>query len=349
MSPSQLLYNLLKNKRMLLSVGGFSILLSVANYYFSSLYYYFVEMFKLNLSQNSLSITLFFVAIFSLFLVYLQSGGKEPLEENHSTSLALSLEDIESRIQLTNEQVINLIEKIESLKSNSGLSKEEKELIISGAVAKTGEEAIKTIFRNETNNLREIIESSLSLKRLTDLSEGITRRLRREITDLRLRSNVNLLIGMVITGGGLYLLWATVSIIDSSELLKQLASEGDDSNYKFIKNIALPIIPRILLVVFIEVFAYFFLKLYKNGLSEIKYFQNELTNIESKLAAVEFSHLTKNQDALKISIESLSKTERNFIIEKGQTTVELERAKSESELTRNIIKTIPGLFKRTGK
>lgn len=348
MSPTKLLYNLLKTKRILLSVGVFSILLSIANHYFTSLYNYFVEMFGLSLSQTSLSITLFFVAIFSLFLVYLQSGGKEPLEENHSTSLALSLEDIESRIQLTNEQVINLIEKIESLKSNSGLSKEEKELIISGAVAKTGEEAIKTIFINETNNLRETIESSLSLKRLIDLSEGITRRLRREITDLRLRSNVNLLIGMVITGG-LYLLWATVSIIDSSELLKQLASEGDDSNYKFIKNIVLPIIPRVLLVVFIEVFAYFFLKLYKNGLSEIKYFQNELTNIESKLAAVEFSHLTKNQDALKISIESLSKTERNFILEKGQTTVELERAKSESELTRNIIKTIPGLFKRTGK
>ncbi|MHA0915373.1 hypothetical protein ACR9H8_11595 [Kosakonia cowanii] len=349
MSPSQLLYNLLKTKKMLLFVGLFSILLSVANYYLAPLYYYFVEMFSLSLSQSSLSITLFFVAIFSLFLVYLQSGGKEPLEEVYSSYLASSLEDLESKIQLTNEQVIDLTKKIESFNSNAGLSKEEKKLIISGAVEKTSEEAIKTIFKNETHNLREIIESNLSLKRLTDLSEGITRRLRREITDLRLRSNVNLLIGMVITGGGLYLLWTTVSIIDSSELLKQLASEGDDSNYKFIKNIVLPIIPRVLLVVFIEVFAYFFLKLYKNGLSEIKYFQNELTNIESKLAAVEFSHMTKNQDALKISIESLSKTERNFILDKGQTTVELERAKSESELTRNIIKTIPGLFKRAGK
>ncbi|HHL5084756.1 TPA: hypothetical protein ACQ8EJ_004092, partial [Klebsiella pneumoniae] len=86
MSPSQLLYNLLKTKRMLLFVGVFSILLSIANYYFSSLYNYFVEMFRLSLSQTSLSITLFFVAIFSLFLVYLQSGGKEPLDENHSTS-----------------------------------------------------------------------------------------------------------------------------------------------------------------------------------------------------------------------------------------------------------------------
>ncbi len=348
MSPSQLLYNLLNTKKILLFVGLFSILLSFANYFFAPLYFYFIDMYSLRLSQSSLSITLFFVAIFSLFLVYLQSGGKEPLEV-YSSSLASSLEDIESRIQLTNEQVINLIKKIESFNSNEGLSKEEKELIISGAVAKTSEEAIKTIFKNETNNLRESIESNLSLKRLTDLSEGITRRLRREITDLRLRSNVNLLIGMVITGGGLYLLWTTVSIIDSSELLKQLASEGDDSNYKFIKNIVLPIIPRVLLVVFIEVFAYFFLKLYKNGLSEIKYFQNELTNIESKLAAVEFSHMTNNQDALKISIESLSKTERNFILDKGQTTVELERAKSESELTRNIIKTIPGLFKRAGK
>lgn len=349
MSSAQLFFSLLKTKRMLFFIGLFSILLSVANYYFAPLYYYFVEMFGLRLSQSSLSITLFFVAIFSLFLVYLQSGGKEPLEEVYNASLASSLEDLESRIELTNEQMIDAIKKIESFNSNAGLSKEEKELIISGAIAKTGEEAIKTIFENEANNLRELIESNLSLKRLTDLSEGITRRLRREITDLRLRSNVNLLIGMVITGGGLYLLWTTVSIIDSSELLKQLASEGNDSNYKFIKNIVLPIIPRVLLVVFIEVFAYFFLKLYKNGLSEIKYFQNELTNIESKLAAVEFSHLTKNQDALKISIESLSKTERNFILDKGQTTVELERAKSESELTRNIIKTIPGLFKRVGK
>jgi len=36
----------------------------------------------------------------------------------------------------------------------------------------------------------------------------------------------------------------------------------------------------------IELFAYFFLKLYKSDLSEIKYFQNELTNVEMRYAAV---------------------------------------------------------------
>lgn len=154
---------------------------------------------------------------------------------------------------------------------------------------------------------------------------------------------------MSITAGGLYLLWSTVSMVDASELLKQLASEGAESNGRFLKNLILPIVPRILLVVFIEVFAYFFLKLYKDGLSEIKYFQNELTNVESKLAAVEFSYITNNQESLRISIEALSKTERNFVLEKGQATVELERGKSESELTRNIIKTIPDFFKRASK
>jgi hypothetical protein len=59
--------------------------------------------------------------------------------------------------------------------------------------------------------------------------------------------------------------------------------------------------------------------------------------------------MTKNEEGIKLAVESLSKTERNFILEKGQATVELEKAKSESELTRNIIKTIPSFFKKAGK
>ncbi|GAB6389003.1 hypothetical protein STUTZSP0542_25420 [Stutzerimonas marianensis] len=279
----------------------------------------------------------------------MQSGAKEAPERYDSSILEKILKDLEAQKYRTNLQVDELRKKLETYELEKGLSEADKQAVIDGAVELTSEEAIKTIFENEANALKEKIKLGLGFERLADSSKDIVQRLRREIADLRLRSNVNLLIGMSITAGGLYLLWSTVSMVDASELLKQLASEGAESNGSFLKNLILPIVPRILLVVFIEVFAYFFLKLYKDGLSEIKYFQNELTNVESKLAAVEFSYITNNQESLRISIEALSKTERNFVLEKGQTTVELERAKSESELTRNIIKTIPDFFKRASK
>lgn len=331
------------NKRLLVLVGISSGLLSLLSFFLSPFFNYFIEVFNLSLSRTSLSISLLLISTFSLSLIYLQSGGKE---EYNSFDIDILVKELAFQNRLTIEQLQELKGKIESYETSNELSTEEKKLIIDGAIAQTSQEAIKTIFASEAEDLRKNIKDSLGFERLTELSYDITRRLRREIADLRLRSNVNLLIGMTITAGGLYLLWTTVSIVDSSELLKQLASEGDESNYKFIKNITLPLIPRVMLVVFVEVFAYFFLRLYKNGLSEIKYFQNELTNVESKLAAVEFSFITNNSDGLKISIESLSKTERNFVLEKGQTTVELERAKSESELTRNIIKAIPAFFKK---
>ncbi|MEH4662243.1 hypothetical protein [Phytobacter diazotrophicus] len=339
-----ILDTLTKKRRLVLIFlffGFFLVLLIVSNQLIDSL----IRVFNLDLSKTSLFIISLIITAFLILLTYLQSGGGGVEEKYGNQTLNVFFRELELQKRITSEQLEELKEKIESYESKDKLTDDEKKLIIDGAVEQTSQEAIKTIFEIEAEKLRNQIKDNLGIERLSELSYDITRRLRREITDLRLRSNINLLIGMSITAGGLYLLWTTVSIVDSSELLKQLASEGNESNYKFIKNMMLPIIPRVMLVVFVEVFAYFFLRLYKNGLAEIKYFQNELTNVESKLAAVEFSFVTNNQDGLRASIESLSKTERNFILDKGQTTVELERAKSESELTRNLIKTIPTFFK----
>lgn len=275
------------------------------------------------------------VLVFYILLSYLQSGGKE--SEKNDDSLLIDF--VEYRLDEINER-------IKKYESTIGLTDEDKKITINNVVNKISEDTIKTIFENESIKLKNDIKENLGFEKLLLLSKNITQRLNREIKDLRLRSNMNLMLGIAITAGGLYLLMTTVLMIDSSELLKNLASESSDSNDKFFKNLMLPLVPRISLVVFIEIFAYFFLRMYKNGLSEIKYFQNELTNIESKLIAVEMSHITKNQECLKISIEALSDTERNFILEKGQTTVELEKAKSESELTKNIIKNIPSIFKK---
>lgn len=96
-------------------------------------------------------------------------------------------------------------------------------------------------------------------------------------------------------------------------------------------------------VIVVELFAYFFLRLYKNGFDEIKYFQNEITNIEMKVMSLKYVQEFKSEDMIKELAMHLMKTERNFILEKGQTTVSIEKDRlqnlSDSKLT-NIISEI---------
>ena len=338
-----------KNKRLLVVLGVLSGIFAALSIFSNSFVIYFNRFFELELNDPLVPITFLLVSMISLSLLYLQSGGtaSNDKDSNHPhkrTNKESYLQ--EKRLDLFENRLNEVKEKLGLYEREKGLSDEEKQKIIDGAVNQTSEEAIEKIFSKETEKFIEKIKTQIGIDKLTATSQEIVNRLRREISDLRLRSNINLVIGMAITAGGLYLLWSTVSMLDSSVLLKQLASEGAESDGKFLKNLILPILPRILLVIFVEIFAYFFLRLYKDGLSEIKYFQNELTNIESKLAAVEFSYITSNVNSLNISLEQLSRTERNFILEKNQTTVELEKAKSDSELTKSVIKTIPDIFRK---
>jgi hypothetical protein len=93
--------------------------------------------------------------------------------------------------------------------------------------------------------------------------------------------------------------------------------------------------PRLTLVIFVELFAYFFLKLYRNGFEEIKYFNNELTNLESRNIALDASLMFA--DSSKTTLEAVilryASTERNFILDKGQSTIEIERRKLDGATT----------------
>lgn len=345
-NKNELHFKKISSQKILKTLAVATGLIAVLSFVSFDFYNFINQAFDLSFNRTGVAIIFSFTSFIIFSFLYLQSGGKV-ISRKAAPELLDSekiLNELSNQKEWTIAEVASLNKKIKIFESDKGLSADEKKTIISNAAAKVSEDAIKTIFEKETYELQNKIKEQLGFEKLTKASEHIIFRLRREITDLRLRSNINLLIGMSITAGGLYLLWSTISMIDTSELLKQLASEGSEANVKFIKNLTLPIIPRVSLVIFIEIFAYFFLRLYKNGLDEIKYFQNELTNIESKLAAVEFSFITSNADGLKTSIEALSKTERNFVLEKGQTTVELERAKSDSELTKNLVRTIPRLL-----
>jgi uncharacterized membrane protein len=69
-------------------------------------------------------------------------------------------------------------------------------------------------------------------------------------------------------------------------------------------------IPRITTIVLIETFAYFFLKLYRQNLEEIKYYQNELTTVSVLEIAWKAASDTTS-DARMAVIRQLSRTDRN--------------------------------------
>lgn len=147
------------------------------------------------------------------------------------------------------------------------------------------------------------------------------------IERLSRRGAVNLIVGGSVTLSGVFLLGYFIAF-----------EQFNDANaVQFLMHFA----PRLAIVTFVQVFAFFFLRLYKLGLEEIKYFQNELTNIEQKEAAMSLALLTDDDDLKSDILLVIAKTERNNVLEKGQSTIEIERAKLESN--GNLVEVIQAL------
>lgn len=177
--------------------------------------------------------------------------------------------------------------------------------------------------KNDINSLRHQVDIN---KHYSD----IVYRLENEIDRLNRRGGVNLVIGAIIAVVGILYLGFTVS--------NQLVT-NDKLDY------ILHMAPRLSFVIVIELFAYFFLKLYKNGFEEVKYFQNELTNIDSKVLGIKFLKDVRNEDLMGEVIKNLMATERNFILEKGQSTVSLEQQRLKNEEGKNVAEVLKEITK----
>ena len=150
-------------------------------------------------------------------------------------------------------------------------------------------------------------------------------RLREELDALSWRGNLNLTIGCVMAVMGIAILgYAVVA-----------PAPGADATLSYY-------LPRAGLSLLIQLFAYFFLRLYRSSLTEIKYFQNEITTLDCKSIAVSASVLSGSSAATAAGIKALSATDRNFVLKKNETTVELERARAESsqlEVLKGLLET----------
>jgi len=71
--------------------------------------------------------------------------------------------------------------------------------------------------------------------------------------------------------------------------------------------------PRIAIVLLLEMLAYFCLNLYKHGLRDLRYYLNEMTNVESREAALHAALLSGNESQISGLISGLFATDRNAI------------------------------------
>ena len=119
-------------------------------------------------------------------------------------------------------------------------------------------------------------------------------RLRNEVAALTRRGNLNLVIGTLTTavavGLLLYMLVPARTISTWPDLL---------SHY----------VPRLTTVIFIEVFAFFFLRLYKGSLAQIQYYQNELTTLALNWSAFELG--VSLPEKASVLVEEFARANRN--------------------------------------
>ena len=91
-------------------------------------------------------------------------------------------------------------------------------------------------------------------------------------------------------------------------------------------------------------FVVYRVNLYKKSLDDIKYYQNEITNLEAKYLSLDQSRQSGNFKLLANALETLNKTERNFILKKDETTIELEKSKIDAQSTNNTVQALKDII-----
>ena len=265
---------------------------------------------------------MFVISSAGILVIYLQPGlikdGEESYQSKEVAYLSIELDSLRNKISDMNDYAM-------------GISEDQRSQILSN---------LKTQFLEDTSSL---ILSEIE-KKITDSDEKrscdnemetrfqeLRSRLAREIKELGKRGGLALALGIVITALGLIVL-ALFVVPQSYEKITE--------TLQFTAHF----VPRLTLVIFIETFAYFFLSLYKSSLSEIKYFQNELTNIEAQWIALRTAVILNDGNTTQEIVKKIGSTERNFVISKRQTTVDIEKARIEKEGIAQITKYLPTLL-----
>ncbi|SNB38225.1 hypothetical protein [Flavobacterium psychrophilum] len=168
------------------------------------------------------------------------------------------------------------------------------------AFPETKKEFMAKMAENSKDIVAKEFPKSISVSiYLNELSE-VDSNIRRQIKRLVYNSNLNLIIGILINSVGIIILF--FSIYNLNDYSKS--------------NIIPYFIPRISIVIFMQIFSFFFLKLYKECLSDIKFFENEITNLNFKITALKVALDKNDTEIINQLILNYSKIDRNATLRK---------------------------------
>lgn len=156
-------------------------------------------------------------------------------------------------------------------------------------------------------------------------------RIKEEIQNLKRRATINLSLGVALSCAALLVFFFLIY------------NEKLGNNYT---EVLLHFLPRIGLVIFVELLAYFFLQLYKTSLVSIQNYHNELTNIESKkiAAIVAIKHCA--EEKIWEATEYLFKVERNVLLKDKETTSQMEMLKMQADKDKTTLSSLQSLLKK---
>lgn len=157
---------------------------------------------------------------------------------------------------------------------------------------------------------------------------NLQERIKKEISSLNNKANVNLSIGVVTT---ILAVGFLISI--------NFNTTKDFINWE---QFLFYYLPKISLAIFIELFSFYFLSIYKANLGEIKYYQNELSDIDFKIMSIQTVLLTHNQPIDEM-YKILMSFDRNKIIKDGELTIDLKRIQIENENLKEFTNKIPNI------
>ena len=243
---------------------------------------------------------------FGAVMMYLQTGFRAPRRPSEDAALQAARAESEEFDNFRRE----MVGRVESLEAASALPFAE---IDEELVQRVRERIDEKATEEYLEGLRLAVRAEESQRRRTEARsrlETTIERLRKERDALTRRGNLNLAAGSFVAIGGMGMLAYFLVATTSSTL-------PDANGWDFVRRF----LPQLSLVTIVEVFAYFFLRLYSRSLTEIKYFQNEISNVEAKLASLGTALETGDRELVGDVVRELARTERNHILKKGETAV----------------------------
>jgi hypothetical protein len=270
--------------------------------------------------------TLLLTGLAGLVMFYLQTGFRR---DNDPALRRLRAEMALGRNPSVAEDAKNL---------DSRMSVVEHELRTLTTAAKPaalvlGDEELRRLTAEVTGRVGDLAADEIIAKarrkleydRFTITTEQTLERLSRELEALSFRGNLNLTLGVVITVAGIGFLVFFV-------IFRQ---PPPDRAVPWVGLLLFA--PRLSLVLVIELFAYFFLNLYKSTLAEIKFFQNEMTNVESRSLALLAAQLAQDASTSSSVIGKLADTDRNFLQRPDHRDPQPPESKAMLEFTKKVL------------